>query len=85
MASIDPLDVSPYLTMARRDIRTACCALIRHANRRPRCGSCPISDLCARSSDRDNRVSRKNSPDMLPKASLTLDTDARPAPANAAA
>lgn len=86
MASTDPLDVSPYLTMARRDLRTACLALMRHANKRPPCGPCPISDLCVKSSIRADRVSRRNSPDTLPKAALALprDSESREAPIAAA-
>ena len=82
MASIDPLDVSPYLTMARRDLRTACLALIRHADNRAPCGACPVSDICVKSSIRVDRVSRRNSPDTLPKAALNLpcETEARSTP-----
>ena len=87
MASTDPLDVSPYLTMARRDLRTACLELIRHADKPPPCGACPVSDLCVKSSDRADRVSRRNSPDTLPKAALRLprETESRSEPVGAAA
>ena len=86
MASIDPLDVSPYLTLPHRDLRTACRALIRHIDRRPPCGACPVSDLCVKSNTRWDRVSRRNSPDTLPKAALKLsrETGSRKEPIAAA-
>ncbi len=86
MASIDPLDVSPYLTLPRRDLRTACQALIRHIDHRPPCGACPVSDLCVKSSVHVDRVSRRNSPDTLPRARLKLSrgSQSRPEPVAAA-
>lgn len=82
MTSNDPLDVSPYLTLPHRDVRSACRALIRHADRRTPCGACPVSDLCERSAAKDDRVCRHNAPYTLPTASLTLNRAAakRPEP-----
>ena len=79
MPSTDPLDVSPYLTVPCRDVRTACRALMRHADHRPPCGACEIADLCLGSSNRVDRVSHRNSPDTLPRAALNLPAQPRPA------
>ncbi len=70
MTGPDPLDVSPYLTLPRRDLRTACKAAMRHANRRTPCGACPIADICAKTDAPVDQVSRRNSPDTLPRAAL---------------
>lgn len=61
MTGINPLDLSPYLTLPRRDVRTACRALIRHIGRRMDCRSCVVADLCRKSvADKDRTPPRRS-------------------------
>lgn len=44
--AIDPLQVSPYLTLPCRDLRCACMALWKHSRQLPHCAECPLRDKC---------------------------------------
>lgn len=57
MIGPDPLDVSPYLTLPRRDIKSACRAFMQNVGKRQFCDTCTISDLCRKSVAHNDELS----------------------------